>query len=263
MFKTEDKVPEYYVNQSRDFQLLCLLLDLVENHITCGTLASDMIDDVTKVKDKLLNLFGSKLGFITKYPLSTDYLREIYKFFSKSDKYKGTSATLIDMQYLINQFSNVTDCKITNASEDGDEYKVTYYADVLINENMLYSLMRYLLPAGYNLGTELLKRKSQGIQQEIDYNEQLQWLLDKNVLDPNKFVGFDTARLSEIRFDSKDAPSSIIEFIQGNLDDLDTTNISDIKHRAINATDVGTVTNRVVGDVQNYHNGNHGEDKDE
>ena len=45
---------------------------------------------------------------------------------------------------------------------------------------------------------------------------------------------------------------SATEYVQNTLDDLYITDISDIEHRAINATDVGHVTNRVVEDIENF-----------
>lgn len=238
MWRTEDKVPEYYVEGSRDFQLLCNLIDLIQNHIICGKNAVDNVLDLNKSKNTVLPLLGSRIAFFHKLPLEDKYLRNIYNYFSQAIKYKGTNKVLQELQYLLNKYAQVTDYKIKNESDDGDEFKITYLADKAINMNLLNSLLQYLKPAGYNLGTEYMQQKTESYITKLKPQEEIEWLLSSGILD--------TARISRVRYDNSDA--------EGDDDDLSMANLEDIKHRVMNVVDASSVTNRQVGDVIDFHN---------
>lgn len=236
MWRTEERVPEYYVEGSRDFQLLCNLLDLIQNNIICGKDAVDNVLDLDKSKNNILPLLGSRIAFFHKLPLEDKYLRDVYKYFSQAIKYKGTNKVLSEMQHLLNKYATITDYKIVNESQDGDEFKITYLADKKINMNLLESLLNYIKPAGYNLGTEYMQQKTESYVTKLKPQEEVEWLLSSGILD--------TARISRVRYENSDA--------EGDDDDLAMPNIEDIKHRVMNVVDASSITNRQIGDVIDF-----------
>ena len=90
MFRLQNNTPSYYVNNSRDFQLFCRLYDYINNGVKFDIDSIININDPLKINDRLLNLYGSKVGFFTNKNINTNVLRRILKAFPYLIKYKGT-----------------------------------------------------------------------------------------------------------------------------------------------------------------------------
>ena len=72
MFRLQNNTPSYYVNNSRDFQLFCRLYDYINNGVKFDIDSIININDPLKINDRLLNLYGSKVGFFTNKNINTN-----------------------------------------------------------------------------------------------------------------------------------------------------------------------------------------------
>ena len=99
MFITENNVPQVYVEQSRDFQLFCRLLDVVVNSVRYDTTAINHIS-VDCIDDRLVYLMLSRMGIKIEHE-NTDYYRALLSVYAKATRYKGSLASI---NYIINAF---------------------------------------------------------------------------------------------------------------------------------------------------------------
>ena len=80
-FKIEKNVPDVYVSESRDFQLLCRVLDIYL--VGCLNRASNMKYqlDLDKCSENLLWAIANMQGFVTNVYIPPNVLRNICKVF--------------------------------------------------------------------------------------------------------------------------------------------------------------------------------------
>lgn len=98
MIRTQEMVPDYYIEKSRDFQILCRLYDFVLNPVKYN--ADTLLDttDTAKVKDLMLPLVGDKFGIKDKEAVLN---RELLKALPNALQHKGS---LKSVKTLINAF---------------------------------------------------------------------------------------------------------------------------------------------------------------
>lgn len=90
MFRLQNHVPPIYVEQSRDFQLLCRLIDCSQGAIKYDIDSMVAILDASTIRDTLLQLLCTKVGFFPKRSIDADILKYIVAAFPYIMKYKGT-----------------------------------------------------------------------------------------------------------------------------------------------------------------------------
>ena len=71
MFRTENNVPQNYIEESRDFQLLSRLYDLTYNGLRYNIDSMINLNDPMKINEQFLPLLGTKVGFITNKNIET------------------------------------------------------------------------------------------------------------------------------------------------------------------------------------------------
>ena len=148
MLRTKELVPEIYYNQSRDFQFIGRLFDIVFNY------SKNNIDLMSNDDVKLLNLLARTLGFETKHQYNTEDLQAICNVFIDLVRAKGSyesiknaCKTLISVQN-ISGYLDVVDDK----DENGNKlYTLSIYIPgELTDLILLEDLFNYILPAGYD-----------------------------------------------------------------------------------------------------------------
>ena len=166
-------VPDVYAAQSRDFQMLLRLLDVVVNNIKFKT---DSILDLVNTQDcedVYLDLLATKVGFFTSTPVEYKYLRKILEAFPYIIKYKGSRKGIelaVKLFLKLNQLkgsdidgdSDTGDFKvdITNVetirNEDGeitgyiDKYEILITVQYFkLKTDLLDEILKYILPPGY------------------------------------------------------------------------------------------------------------------
>ena len=95
MFRFEDHMPEYWENESRDFQLLTRLNDLVFMGQRADIATIQNLNSSKKCKNSLLPILAKKVGFFTDKDIEDDVLRTIIGAFRLAVKHKGTKKGIL------------------------------------------------------------------------------------------------------------------------------------------------------------------------
>ena len=176
MFRTQENVPEVYVNESRDFQTLCRLTD-------CWHSASKFrIDsilnslDPTMISDTLLELLATRVGFFPRIPIDSNVMRYIVAAFPYIIKNKGTEegvrAAVNAIMKAENDPKSIEEVLVTftNKAVSGDSSIQVYNVSIttqndIYNKAALREVLRYVLPFGYTY--TLTRYGTSTVQQNI------------------------------------------------------------------------------------------------
>ena len=160
MFRLQNNVPEIYVEESRDFQIFCRLLDTVYSPLKYTTDSILHTVDTKTCDARLLELLKTKLGIFTKIELSTRELRYLLQAFPVMIRYKGS---LQGIQLVLNLFQRINQNVNQNVN-----FQATFHIDhneVIIkfgeafqNDELLYILLNYILPSGYSVRVVVQKQ---------------------------------------------------------------------------------------------------------
>ena len=157
IFRLQSNVPEIYINESRDFQLLCRLYDCVLGGVKLDIDTLENIIDTRSSNSILLQLLRSKIGYFTANNITSDELRIVLDAFPTIIKNKGS---LLGIKQAVNTFLKVKHLKggayinIVNASNSDDENPYTINIGLessVIDTSILDSIFYYILPTGYDV----------------------------------------------------------------------------------------------------------------
>lgn len=145
MIKVRNLVPNVYYDQSRDFQLIGRLYEIVFNYLKTNI---DSINNssLNNNSDKeLLELLSMTLGFKSKHNYSLNQLYAICSCFSEVLRYKGTKRSIeIAVNALLQSEGIRYSCNVV--IKDNNIY--IYTPALLKDTNLIYDLFDYILPAG-------------------------------------------------------------------------------------------------------------------
>lgn len=158
MIRLQDKTPEVYCAESRDFQLLCRLYDCVLNGIKFDIdTIPDILDSMT-CRASMLQLLQTKLGFFTTKQLTDDELRYVLAAFPIMVRNKGS---LLAIQQAVNVFFKVYGIRSEVRIWSVDEATLVYDTWVqdhtiviginstITDVSLLEEIFKYILPAGF------------------------------------------------------------------------------------------------------------------
>lgn len=171
VFRLQNNVPDIYINESRDFQMLCNLFDVMNNGVKFDIDSMPNILDSNICSDAVLPLIQTKLGFFTKRDLTTRELRHVLSTFKRIIRDKGSQIgireaievylKLINSQkgYRITVTNTENFKKTLQSGESSIEYNTfanVYLIEVQIettlrNLSVLREMLRYILPTGYEV----------------------------------------------------------------------------------------------------------------
>lgn len=149
MIKLQNLTPEVYYKESRDFQLLGRLFDLVLNAVKTD---ADLLYNLplsTNSDEKLLELLALTLGFKPKHQYNARNLKAVCSVFSEILRNKGSiKAIKIACEALFNSMdiSQQLDYDFTK-DKDNTELNL-YIAQDFGDITLLNDLLSYVLPAG-------------------------------------------------------------------------------------------------------------------
>lgn len=103
MIRTQELVPDYYIEKSRDFQVLCRILDYLYNSTQYNTSTMLNMTSTRRAKDTVLPLIGDKFGIYEKDAYSA---RQLLEALPTALKYKGSMHSVL---MLINAFLDYMD----------------------------------------------------------------------------------------------------------------------------------------------------------
>ena len=149
MIKLQNLTPEIYYKESRDFQLLGRLFDLVLNAVKTDTDLLYNLPLSTNSDEKLLELLALTLGFKPKHQYNAKNLKAVCSVFSEILRNKGSiKAIKIACEALFNSMdiSQQLDYDFTKG-KDNTELNL-YIAKDFGDITLLNDLLSYILPAG-------------------------------------------------------------------------------------------------------------------
>ena len=123
MIRTQELVPDYYIEKSRDFQVLCRILDYLYNSTQYNASSMLNMTSTRRAKDTVLPLIGDKFGIYEKDAYSA---RQLLEALPTALKYKGSMHSVL---MLINAFLDYMDvfdfATVYNAKDDESAAEVS------------------------------------------------------------------------------------------------------------------------------------------
>ncbi|MBO5712100.1 MAG: hypothetical protein J6R47_04610 [Acholeplasmatales bacterium] len=151
LFRTQNNVPEIYVNKSRDFQLLGRLKDVVFGGVKYTIDSLNHTSNTMEMNATLLPLLKSKVGFFEYEELTEDELRYLLAGFPDLIKYKGSRKAIKKAIYLWFRVNRM-DGKLVSIDINNEDY--TIYININAKETdtkLLDEIFKYILPTGYRV----------------------------------------------------------------------------------------------------------------
>lgn len=152
MIKLQDLTPSIYYEQSRDFQFIGRLYDIVLNYIKTNADNLYTLPIGKNMDEKLLNLLAFTLGFQSKHHYNSKQLLAICSVLPLILKNKGSlNAILI----AVNSILYAEGINQALDYEFKDNNLVLYLSPDLSDLTLLKDIMIYILPAG--IGCDMIK----------------------------------------------------------------------------------------------------------
>lgn len=150
-------VPDVYVNESRDFQLIARAYDCILNGVKFDIDSMERITDTQSCSNLILQLLQSKLGFFTNIDITDEDLRYVLDAFPTLIRWKGTIKAIkeaVNVFLKINHMKTGCFIQIINKATVPDEsdytIKIGIESDVR-DTSILTEIFKYILPPGYEL----------------------------------------------------------------------------------------------------------------
>lgn len=152
MIKLQELTPSVYYEQSRDFQFIGRLYDIVLNYIKTNADNLYTLPIGKNMDEKLLNLLAFTLGFQSKHHYNSKQLLAICSVLPLILKNKGSlNAILI----AVNSILYAEGINQALDYEFKDNNLVLYLSPDLSDLTLLKDIMIYILPAG--IGCDMIK----------------------------------------------------------------------------------------------------------
>ena len=183
LVRVEKNVPEVYVNESRDFQVLCRLYSFALNDILFNALSMRNVLDTKLTPDSILTYLCSRLGFFTSTSFTIEELRKILMCFPQLVKEKGSLQCIYDTVTLflnIKHIRSSVHIDITNKikiapDESTPIYIISIGTDVPLGDTKIMdALWEYLLPTGYNVEYVVYLGVNTGVS-EYEYGDSIEF----------------------------------------------------------------------------------------
>lgn len=161
-FKLENNVPNYYVDESRDFQLLCRIIDIYLKGCLNKSSYIPYQLDLDKCDEQLLYAIANMQGFTTKKYIPPNILRNILKVFPYCIKKKGTKEAIELASYAIlstDRLIYYIDIQITSYAES--DSLNSYTIRITCNSQSEYlpyleEVLKFIIPIGWRIEYQLL-----------------------------------------------------------------------------------------------------------
>ena len=165
MIKLQELTPSVYYEQSRDFQFIGRLYDIVLNYIKTNADNLYTLPIGKNMDEKLLNLLAFTLGFQSKHHYNSKQLLAICSVLPLILKNKGSlNAILIAVNSILyaEGINQALDYEFKNNN------LVLYLSPDLSDLTLLKDIMIYILPAG--IGCDMIK-EIQSVNKILDVRD--------------------------------------------------------------------------------------------
>ncbi len=150
IFRLSENVPDVYVKESRDFQLLCNSFDAVQNSVKydIDSILNNLV--VPNCVDSYVPFLQTKLGFFTDTSYNNDILRILLQVFPLIVRYKGS---IYGIQLAVYAYLHALGLDISSKIQvDNVAFVITIsFRTETLDVRILTDLLKYVLPAGYKL----------------------------------------------------------------------------------------------------------------
>ena len=185
MIKLKDYTPSVYYKESRDFQLLGRLFDVVLNSVKTEADLMYYMPVSDNSNDKLLNLLALTLGFKANKQYNSKQLRAICSVFPEIIRNKGSIKAV---QVACNALFNASGAEQNldydfTANKDKMELNL-YIPQDFGDVSIITNLLSYVLPAGMSCNIIRELRYTTSSMTEIDIDSIFK-LYDKGDIDSN------------------------------------------------------------------------------
>ena len=154
IFRIENNVPDVYVNNSRDFQLLARLKTVLFAAIKHDINSTRFLSNTTYCRDSQLENLSTKLGFFHNTTLNSDVLRTVLQAFPYLVRRKGTKQAI---EQTINCFLKAiglyTKCRVTITNKAG--YEIIANKGTIADIEELQKHTLYVKRSGYYTPTTI------------------------------------------------------------------------------------------------------------
>ena len=191
MIKLQELTPHVYYEQSRDFQFIGRLYDIVLNYVKTNADNLYTLPIGKNMDEKLLNLLAFTLGFQSKHHYNSKQLLAICSVLPLILKNKGSlNAILIAVNSILyaEGINQALDYEFKNNN------LVLYLSQDLSDLTLLKDIMIYILPAG--IGCDMIKeiQSVNKIETILTTKDEVKWY-KKETITLNKI--FDPRKLTE------------------------------------------------------------------
>ena len=197
LLRYDEMVPEVYVEQSRDFQLLTRLWAIALNNSKYFADKLKYQNDPENVESSLLLLLQRKVGFFSSKEFTDAEMRGVCKVFYALTRNKGSLLALTEMIRLFfvtqnlqtSAFINTTTKVTQEINIDNKQYKIldsnkSYIVEILIDDvakdvTLLQELISYIIPTGWK--TVIGFYKSSEVDMKLHTLSDVQYITDKDI----------------------------------------------------------------------------------
>lgn len=160
MIKLQDYTPEVYYRESRDFQFIGRLYDLVLNYVKTN---ADLIYSLPlsdNSDNQFIDLMAMTLGFHAKHKYTSQQLKAICFVLSEIIRNKGTiKALTIACDAIFHAEGIQGQFKYELPDKDNNTNIIIYLPQELSDTTLLNDLFEYILPAG--MSCQIIKTYSE------------------------------------------------------------------------------------------------------
>lgn len=215
MIKLETLVPKVYNNQSRDFQLLSSLYDLVLNSIKTN---ADLIYNCPlsdNSDQRLIDLMTLTLGFNSKHNYNIVQLTALCNAFAYIIRHKGSIEGIITACNTLVSSEGISKTIEYDISPDNTDLTL-YVPQEISDVNLLKDLLVYILPAGMSCNIIKETRETRNAIAEVGFTQSVEPYSNENINSPeNSWLFVPTTKDISDAFDTnnqgllKDIPGII------------------------------------------------------
>jgi len=199
----ENEVPEVYVEESRDFQVLMRLMSIIFNACRADSQQLQFLNDAELINSRLIPLLQTKVGFFTNKEYKSSDLRDICRIFMHIVRNKGSRkgielairAFFSAKNFKSNYYIDIQNEPTVDNQEDAYSIKIGLKKN-FTDFTLLEDVLRYVLPTGYFLTVFLyedLDIEDDSSRYADGYEYSLPWFSiddsdDKNVMDEASLI---------------------------------------------------------------------------
>ena len=158
IFRLQNNTPEVYVNNSRDFQLLCRAFDCINAGVRSEINSMATVVDTNICINRVIQLLQTKLGFFTTNQYNDDDIRTILQGFVQMIRNKGSKKGI---EYAV--YAYLRTKKIIASAEisvDNDSHVVRIGMNTApIETKLLEEILSYIIPTGYFVSFEFYNKQ--------------------------------------------------------------------------------------------------------